>query len=263
MHYFMENHLNVVKYAPYIFLVSILIFLGIGWLIGKYRLRTSDKVIVRDSLAAAIFGLSALVLGFTFSSANEHFDKRVSINRAQADAITQIYQSSKYLNTADQSAVRNNLKEILTDRLEIYQDVNSFTALNEKLDRLSHKINEFNELIMLSIPRAPAGTKELADRILRPQTDRLMEVLKDGMLNARHHPPAILERFLFTLLTIGALLSGYAMAVKNEGDWFLTAIYLGLMGFALYVIFALEFPNQLFPYDAFNADLLRTQKLLQ
>jgi hypothetical protein len=53
------------------------------------------------------------------------------------------------------------------------------------------------------------------------------------------------------------------MAVKNEEDWFLTAIYLGLMGFALYVIFALEFPNQLFPYDAFNADLLRAQKLLQ
>ena len=53
------------------------------------------------------------------------------------------------------------------------------------------------------------------------------------------------------------------MAVKNEEDWFLTAIYLGLMGFALYVIFALEFPNQLFPYDAFNADLLHVQEKLQ
>ena len=101
MHYFMVNHLNVVKYAPYIFLVSNLIFLGIGWLFGKYRLRTSDKVIVRDSLAAAIFGLSALVLGFTFSSANDHFDKRISLIRAQADAIIQVYQSSKYLSTAD------------------------------------------------------------------------------------------------------------------------------------------------------------------
>ena len=263
MHYFMENHLNVVKYAPYIFLVSILIFLGIGWLFGKYRLRKSDKVIVRDSLAAAIFGLSALVLGFTFSSSNDHFDQRMSINRAQADAITQIYQSSKYLNAADQNAVRNNLKEILADRLEIYQGVHSFEALNENLDRLGQKINELNELMILSIPRAPANTKDLADKILRPQSDHLIEVFKNGMLNARNHPPAILERFLFALLTIGALLSGYAMAVKNEEDWFLTAIYLGLMGFALYVIFALEFPNQLFPYDAFNADLLRTQKLME
>ena len=260
---FIGNHLIIVKYAPLIFFVSILTFLLMGWLFGKYRLRTSNQVIVRDSLATAIFGLSALVLGFTFSGANDHFDKRVSLMRAQADAITQIYQSSKYLSLKDQVEVRNSLKEILEDRLELYQEVNTFVDLNANIARLGDKLNEFNELMMLSIPRAPIGNRELAEKILRPQTDRLMEVLRDGMLNARHHPPPILDRFLFALLSIGALLSGYAMAVKNEEDWFLTALYLGLMGFALYVIFALEFPNQLFPYESFNADLLRTQKLFQ
>jgi hypothetical protein len=230
---------------------------------GKYRLRKSDKVIVRDSLASAIFGLSALVLGFTFSGANEHFDKRISLIRAQADAITQVYQSSKYLNPRDQIEVHNSLKEILADRLAMFQEVNTFDALNANTTRLGDKLNEFNELMMLSIPRAPIGNRELADKILRPQADNLMEVLRDGMLNARHHHPVILERFLFALLSIGALLSGYAMAVKNEEDWFLTFIYLGLMGFALYVIFALEFPNELFPYETFNADLLRAQTLMQ
>ncbi len=260
---FVENHLNIVKYAPLIFFASILAFLLIGWLLGKYRLRTSDKVIVRDSLASAIFGLSALVLGFTFSGASDHFDKRISLMRAQADAITQIYQSSKYLNPKDQMDVRSSLKEILADRLALYQDVHSFAELNANIARLGNKRNELNELMMLSIPRAPSNNRELADKILRPQTEQLMEVLRDGMLNARNHPPPILERFLFALLSFGALLSGYAMAVKNEEDWFLTFIYLGLMGFALYVIFALEFPNELFPYESFNADLLRTQKLLQ
>ncbi|QWE08417.1 hypothetical protein [Polynucleobacter ibericus] len=263
MHYFMENHVNVVRYAPYIFLVSILIFFSIGWIFGKYRLRISDKVIVQDYLASAIFGLSALVLGFTFSGANDHFDQRVSLMRAQADAITQIYQSSKYLAPKDQIAVRNSLKEIIADRLSIYQGIRTFVALNENVANLGSKLNEFNELMMVSIPRAPSNNRDLADKILRPQVDRLMEVMRDGMLNSRHHPPAILERFLFTLLTIGALLSGYAMAIKKEEDWFLTIIYLALMGFALYVIFALEFPNELFPYEAFNADLLRTQTLLQ
>lgn len=260
---FIGNHLNIVKYAPLIFFTSILLFLLIGWLFGKYRLRTSDKVIVRDSLAGAIFGLSALVLGFTFSSANDHFDKRITLIRAQADAITQVYQSSKYLNPKDQIEVHNLLKEILAERLTIYKDVSTFAALNANISRLGDKLNEFNELMMLSIPRAPSNNRELADKILRSQTDQLIAVLRDGMLNARHHPPPILERFLFTLLSVGALLSGYAMAVKNEEDWFLTFIYLGLMGFALYVIFALEFPNELFPYESFNADLLRTQKLLQ
>jgi len=263
MHFFMENHLNVVQYAPYIFLVSILIFLVIGWLFGKYRLRTSDKVIVRDALAGAIFGLSALVLGFTFSSANDHFDKRISINRAQADAISDVYETSKYLNPADQILVRNALKELLTDRLSVYHQVKSFDELNKNLDKVRTKLNSLNELTALSITRASGPNKDLADRLLRPQADNLFEVFRSGLLNARHHPPAILERFLFTLLSIGALLSGYAMAVKNEEDWFLTFLYLALIGLALYVIFALEFPNELFPYEAFNADLLRTQRLLQ
>lgn len=260
---FIGNHLNIVKYAPLIFFISILTFLIIGWLFGKYRLRSSDKVIVRDSLAAAIFGLSALVLGFTFSGANDHFDKRISLIHAQADAISQVYQSSKYLGPKDQIEVHNSLKVILADRLALYKEVNTFDDLNENIARLGNKLNEFNELMMLSIPRAPIGNRGLADKILRPQADNLTVVLRDGMLNARHHPPVILERFLFALLSIGALLSGYAMAVKNEEDWFLTFIYLGLMGFALYVIFALEFPNELFPYDSFNADLLRAQTLMQ
>lgn len=263
MHSFIENHVNVVKFAPYIFLVSILIFLAIGWLIGKYRLRKSENVIVRDDLAAAIFGLSALVLGFIFSSAIDHFDKRISINRVQAEAISQVYHSTKYLNSTDQISARNSLKEILADRLAIYPDVRTFGELNANLARLGKKLNEFNELMMLSIPRTSINNRDLADKILRPQTDHLMEVFRDGMLNARNHPPPILERFLFTLLTIGALLCGYTMAVKNEVDWFLTCIFLGLIGFALYVIFALEFPNELFPYESFNADLLRTQTLLQ
>ena len=260
---FIGNHLNFVKYAPLIFFVSILAFLLIGWMFGRYHLLRTDKVIVRDSLAASIFGLSALVLGFTFSGANEHFDKRISLIRAQADAISQVYQSSKYLSPKDQIEVRNSLKVILADRLALYKEVNTFDDLNENITRLGNKLNEFNELMMLSIPRAPIGNRELADKILRPQADNLTVVLRDGILNARHHPPVILERFLFALLSISALLSGYAMAVKNEEDWFLTFIYLGLMGFALYVIFALEFPNELFPYDSFNADLLRAQTLME
>ena len=263
MHYFIESHLNAVRFAPYIFFTSIVIFLGIGWLYGKYRISASDKVVVRDSLAASIFGLSALVLGFAFSNAYDHFDKRISLIREQADAIAQVYQSSKYLNPEDQAAVRQSLKAILSDRLSVYQDVNSFNSLNENLDHLKNKLNDLNELIVLSISRASGKTKELANMILRPQTEHLKVVLMSGILNARHHPPAILERFLFILLTISALLSGYAMAVQNEEDWFLSIIYLGLMGFTLYVIFGLEFPNELFPYESINADLLRTQKLLQ
>jgi hypothetical protein len=263
MHNFIGNHLNVVEFAPLIFFISILIFLVVGWLYGRYQVRHSDKVVIRDSLATAIFGLSALVLGFTFSNASDHFDKRMSLIRDQAHVIKQVYHSSNYLSPADRVTVQNTLKQILALRISKYENIKKFDDLDSKNDALSQSLNTLNEEINQAIARAPVSTKNLADNILRPQPIHLLDIFQEGILNGKNHPPAIIDRFLFALLTIGALLSGYTMAVKKEEDWFLTALYLGLMGFALYVIFSLEFPHQLQDPKLMNADFLKLQKAWQ
>lgn len=263
MHYFVENHLNIVKFAPLIFFISILIFLFIGWLYGRYQIRHSDKVIIRDSLATAIFGLSALVFGFTFSNANDHFDKRMSLIRDQAHTLKQVYQSSNYLNSTDRIMVQNTLKQILALRISKYENIKSFDDLDRHNDALDKSLISLQEETDKAIARAPASTKNLADTIFRAQIAHLSDVFEEGILNGKHHPPVIIERFLFTLLSIGALLSGYTMAAKKEEDWFLTTLYLGLVGFALYVIFSLEFPHQLQNPQLMNADFLKLHKAWQ
>jgi len=258
-----ENHLNIVQYAPQIFFASILMFLLIGWLFGRYRTRTTEHVVVRDSLATAIFGLSALVLGFTFSNATGHYDERISLMREQAYALKQVYQSSNYLNPTDRVKVQNSLKQILSQRMSKYEGLKTMDDLDVHNDALAKSLNTLNEEINQSIGRAPASTKDLAASILQPQLASLLDVFQQGILNGKKHPPAIIDRFLFALLSIGALLSGYSMAIKKEEDWFLTALYLGLMWFALHVIFALEFPHQLQDPHLMNADFLKLQKVWQ
>ena len=258
---FVENHLEIVKYAPEIFFTSILTFLLIGWLFGRYRTRAADHVVVRDSLATAIFGLSALVLGFTFSNATEHYDKRISLIRDQAFSLKQVYQSSNYLNPADRVTVQNTLKQILDLRIAKYENLKKMDDLDAHNDVLGQSLTALNEEVNKAIGRAPASTKDLASTILLPQMTHLVGVFQEGMLNGKHHPPAIIDRFLFALLSIGALLSGYSMAIKKEEDWFLTVLYLGLMMFALHVIFALEFPHQLQDPNIMNADFLKLQKV--
>jgi len=260
---FAENHLEIVKYAPEIFFTSILTFLLIGWLFGRYRTKTAEHIIVRDSLATAIFGLSALVLGFTFSNATEHYDKRISLIRDQAFSLKQVYQSSNYLNPADRVAVQNTLKQILSLRISKYENVKKMDDLDAHNDLLAQSLITLNEEINKAISQAPVSTKNLAGTILLPQLTHLLEVFQEGMLNGKHHPPAIIDRFLFALLSIGALLSGYSMAIKKEEDWFLTVLYLGLMWFALHVIFALEFPHQLQDSHVMNADFLKLQRAWQ
>ena len=260
---FVENHLNIVQYAPLIFFASILAFLLMGWLYGRYRTRTTEHVIVRDSLATAIFGLSALVLGFTFSNATDHFDKRMSLIRDQAYALKQVYQSSNYLTSTDRVTVQNTLKKILDIRISKYDNLKKMDDLDTHNNELTQSLTALNEDVNKAINRAPASTKDLANNILKPQLTHLLDIFQEGILNGKHHPPAIIDRFLFALLSIGALLSGYSMAVKKEEDWFLTALYLGMMGFALYVIFSLEFPHQLQDAQLLNADFLKLQKAWQ
>jgi len=263
MQYFLENHIYIVKYAFLMFFVSILIFLLIGWLYGRYRVSHSDKVATGDSLSTAIYGLTALVLAFSFSSATDHYDKRMSLIHDQAHVLKQVYKSSNYLSSTDRLMIQNNLKQILTLRISKYQNIKSMDELDRNNDALEASLTSLNEEINKAIARAPASTKDLADTILRTQLSHLIDIFQEGVLNGKRHPPQIIDRFLFALLSTGALLSGYMMAVKKEEEWFLTSLYLGLMGISLYVIFALEFPHLMHNPELMNEDFLKLQRAWQ
>jgi hypothetical protein len=155
-------------------------------------------------LATAIFGLSALVLGFTFSNATDHYDKRISLIRDQAFSLKQVYQSSDYLNSTDRITVQNTLKQILSLRISKYENLKKMDDLDAHNDVLAQSLKNLNEEINKAISRAPASTKDLASSILLPQMTHLIDVFREGMLNGKHHPPAIIDRFLFVLLSIGA-----------------------------------------------------------
>jgi len=257
-----SNHIWLVKYIPGIFLFAIALFLLIGWAFGKYRVKKSESVTIRDSLVTAIFGLSALVLGFTFSSANQHFNDRLAGIRTQALILENTDDSCSYLAAVDKIAAKKLLKVLLEKRLALYQNIKSLNQFDDRIADFRRKLIEFNEFMTLAIARAPSENKECAGKILSLHSGQLSDAFKLELINAKNHPPAIIEGFLLILLTTGALLSGYAMAVKKEDDWFLAAIYLALIGFTLVVIFSLEIPYQLMNQGLINHELLEVQKLM-
>jgi hypothetical protein len=257
-----SHHIWLVKYVPLIFLSAITAFLLIGWFFGKYRVKKSESVTVRDSLVTAIFGLSALVLGFTFSSACQHFNDRMAGARIQALLLENTYDLCSYLNAEDKATLRKLLLGILQSRLAFYNNIKSLDQFDDRMSDFRGQLNGFNEMMTLSISRAPLENKVFAEKLLGAQSVQLLDALKAEILNAKNHPPAIIEGFLLVLLTTGALLSGYAMAIKKEDDWFLAGIYLALIGFTLVVIFSLEIPYQLMDHTVMNCDLLRVEKVM-
>jgi hypothetical protein len=257
-----SHHVWLVKYVPLIFLLAITGFLLIGWCFGKYRVKKSESVTVRDSLVTAIFGLSALVLGFTFSSACQHFNDRMAGARMQALLLENTYDFCSYLNLGDQVTARKHLLGILQSRLGFYQNIKNLDQFDDRISDFRSQLNGFNEMMAQAISRAPSENKVFAENFLGAQSVQLSDAFKAEILNAKNHPPAIIEGFLLVLLTTGALLSGYAMAIKKEDDWFLAGIYLALIGFTLVVIFSLEIPYQLMDHNIMNCDLLRVEKIM-
>lgn len=254
-----SDHLDFLQHLPFIFSVAVGLFFVIGWCYGKFLLRTGGRLVIKATIASAIFGLSALVLGFTFSSAASHFDSRVNNIRAQAFTLNKVYQSVRSLNLVGQAALQQSLRDLLNLRLATFKNLKSLDELEERLQRWSDKLEEIDAAISTEAVNASAKDQALIDRYLRPQFNNLVDSFNTGALIAKNHPPLIIVEFLFIMLCVSALLGGCAMAVEKEEDWLLTAIYLILMAYALFVIFSLEFPNQLFDYDTLNRELLQLQ----
>ena len=264
MHPFLESNLELIKYAPAFFAVSILFFMGLGWLFGWYRAEKYGKntVVVRDSLATAIFGLSALVLSFTFSNASNHYDVRIEAVRTQANAIKEVYLSTSFLQVADQKSIKKSLLDLLDVRLSAYKDNKNIHEVSLGTEKIATLVRQINEDVATASLRAPSSSKYLIGEILAPQMRNLVTVFHVGAIKFKAHPPKLLMRFLYLLSCISGLLIGYTMAVKNESDWILAFTYLVIMGIALEVIISLENPTLLMPYEEFNRDLLHLKESL-
>jgi hypothetical protein len=255
---FFQSNLHAVEFAPLLFTFSIFIFTAIGWYFGHYRLKKHPEggIAVRDSLVAAIFGLSALVLGFTFSgSASRYFDRMDSI-RAQAQSLQEVYVSLKYLAPSDQAKMKTSLNELLDLRLSAYKHVNSMSEVEVEAKRIMLATRKIQEEVRRAAVNAPVENKGLVADLLIPQVGSLATTYATGIINIKSHPPGLLMKFLFALLCIGAFLIGYTMAIKKEHDWLLATLYTLLMGISLYVILSLEIPNLLMPYEEINHDFL-------
>ncbi|APB98178.1 hypothetical protein [Polynucleobacter asymbioticus] len=253
-----NSNLQLLSLVPLALTFSIFVSTAVGWYFGRSRLKKhgKDSIVVRDFLVTAIFGLSALVLGLTFSGSTSRYVSRMDMNRIQAQTLQEVYGSLKYLSPSDQVEIKRSLNELVALRLTIYKNINDISDLEVGSKKILNITRKIQEQVTEAVSRTSPNNKLLAQEVLIPQVRSLASSFFTGIINAKSHPPELLMRFLFALLCIGAFLIGYTMVVKNEIDWLLATLYTVLVGFSLYVILAMEAPNLLMPYEEMNRDFL-------
>ena len=252
------SNLHFIELAPLVFAIGVFIFTAIGWYFGHYRLkaRPDGNVVVRDPLVAAIFGLTALVLGFTFSGSASRNATQMDLMRTQAQVLNKVYGSLKYLAPNDQVTIKKSLDHLLDLRLSTFRDIKSMNEVDDRTQNIMATLRQIQEQVALATSNATPKNQVLIGELLAPQVRDLSSVFSVGNINIKSHPPTLLMRFLFGLLCATAFLIGYTMAVKKEHDWLLAIFYTATIGIALYVILSLEFPNLLMPYEQINRDFL-------
>jgi hypothetical protein len=252
--------LGLVQYA-YVFVgVSVLLLMSAGWFLGRFNINKRTKpVVLQDGLIGAIFGLSALALGFTFASATSGFTARVEGNRTEASAIKALYNSAKYLEPADQEHLEKSLRQLLDLRVNGYVNISRIAEVDTITDKINSAIIKINEDTAIAAQKTTTKNQLLVDQILKPQLANLTSVFTMGTIKVTRHPPRLVMTFLFILLMIGSVLTGFTMAVKNETNWTLSILYALLISFTFYVILSLEYPNLFMPAQEFNRDLLNVR----
>jgi hypothetical protein len=107
-----------------IFLI-LLLFVEIGYLIGKYKRSTNDKEAGKaiGPAAASILGLLAFLIAFAFNMAAGKFDTRKQNVLLEANAIGTAYLRADFLKDPYKSRIKDLLRVYVDNRLEILTNV--------------------------------------------------------------------------------------------------------------------------------------------
>ena len=245
-------------------LLLMLLMVETGWRLGnflatKHRIQKADN---SDTFLAAIFGLLALLLAFTFSGASDRFDQRRELIVNEVSTIGTAYQSVDLLSPKEQPQVRELFKKYLDGRIEIYQSQER--ASPEEFELSSQKHNAVGDLLWKEVVRAVGNTqfpeKLVAAQIL-PELSDMFTASENQRLSNKFHPPNIVFQALLILCLIGSLIAGYNLGIQNQRDWLLTLVFVVLMTGAIYIILSLEYPRMgKISLNNYEAELMSLRK---
>lgn len=228
---------------PWLLASSMILMLIIGRRVGigvrDKKGNVGDKA--DETMVGAIFGLLALIIAFSFSGASDRYDKRRAMIAEEYSTIGTAYDSIILLAEKDQAQLRTDFLKMMDERLVLYKnttDTKAYEALHDQFDATRDKL--WRDAVK-SVKDTPFPEKLVASQIL-PQISDMNDALDNQRLAMKMHPPKVVTFSLFTLLLIGAFITGYNLGLTNRHDWLLITLFVSLMAGSVYITINLEHP---------------------
>ena len=186
---------------------------------------------------AAIFGLIALILGFSFSFAAERFEARRALIVNEADAVGTTYLRADFLPAAQQDRFRRILLEYTRTRLETYASVSNARAEALSIER--GKVLQA-QLWQIALGEARSDPRNNLYSALTSSINEMIDVSEQQVAALNNHVPIAILGFVLLCTIAGAGLLGVTFGRARSPNVILSVIFCVLFAATVFTIVDLD-----------------------
>jgi hypothetical protein len=225
-------------------LVGMLVCLEVGRRMGvRDRKGTLDQQVTGlGTVEGAVFGLYALLLAFTFSSATSRFDARRQLIAVEANAIGTAYLRLDLLPPEAQPPLRERFRHYVDTRVDLTRGDKDMAAVQENLSYTASLQSDIWARA-LAATRLP-GAHPDAGKLLLPALNDMIDIVTTRIMGMRSHPPLVIFGLMFVLALMCALLAGYGMAPSEHRRWAHILGFAVITVFSVYLVLEIEYPRR-------------------
>jgi hypothetical protein len=226
---------------------SAVLFLGVtllGFFLGRRAHRSGTDEHSRSQLAtiqAAILGLLALLLGFTFAMSMSRYDKRKQMVLEEANAIGTTFLRTQLLPEPPRQEISDLLRQYVDVRLEYYAAGVDDEKLHQAFSRaqsLHKQIWSYTTALGEKDPRA------VTTGLFLLSLNEMIDLHAKRLTAMENHVPESALILLYFLATLAVWFVGYVSGVAGLRNLFVTILLPILIAAVIHVIIDIERPRR-------------------
>lgn len=237
----------VILTAMPIFLLTALFIVGLLMACIEFgrRIRLRRPEEKRSSglgvIDGAVFGLMALLLGFSFSGAVSRFNTRRELIVQETNAIGTAWLRVDLLPEATQPQIRNDFRAYLDARLAFYNSLSLDRA--KALDELAFSEKLQTKIWTECVAAAKQTSSPAVLTLVVGSLNEMIDITTTRSVALQTHPPVAIYVTLVLLAMASSLIAGFGMGDTDKRPWLHTLVFAAALFLTIYMIIDLEFPR--------------------
>ncbi|MCJ8167577.1 hypothetical protein MKJ04_22230 [Pontibacter sp. E15-1] len=209
---------------------------------SRYHKKNGEDIKTQPSaILGGVFGLLALLLGFTFSMALQRFDNRTEAQINEANAIGTALLRTTLLPEPYPKEAHKLLQQYVTVRLEM---LNIDITKREERKRLIRKTEQLQDLMWATAAAVELDPRPVTTGLFVTALNQLIDAQGKQNTIQQQHVPEVIFLLLFLVFIAAGALMGYAKGLGKNRSRIPTTIFIFLIVLVVFLIIDLDRPRR-------------------